>query len=388
MDTFNLGFHYSNTSISNNSMYLGDWRNKISAKLMPSYFAHLNVNFATEQDTGNVDFLNTNYHINQTKLTLLMPISDLFNSYDDTMLNFSFVSEKMKLSQNAINANLFNNDKFRYTSRMRAVPVILTQESYSPGYTFVTGNNVLSINAILVQQTFSDNSITTSTVQNLPQQVNRDDAFYNINRGTGFNLGFKRNIIAGSYLAFEYISKIRMYEFGAQARNYSESGNFDTPQERVLILGLPIFAKSKLEFAAREIAYSQIDVSSQPGYLYYFRNNVNSFLRPNQVSLDNLVVYSIEFKHSINNAIAWNIKISSGQQATTSSVIYNNALARDTAKYSYKIGLSHNTAIGDFNLFASLANKPILIGSTDFGRFTNTTLSPHIEGVASWSFAF
>lgn len=386
MDTFGLGFNYS--ASKTNSMHLGQWKYIISAKLMPSYFDDLSTD---SNSFETLSVLNLNSKINKTRLITRLFSTDSFTDFsNDKVLSFSFISKVGELNQTAINANFYNSNKSFANKSSKISPVaILEQEYYSPGYTLSTGKNAFSINAIFIQQKFSDNSISTSSSQNIYQkQLYLDDHFYNVNRGTGYSINFKREFISDLYLTAAYNSKVRMNEFGSFGQSYSDFGNFDIPQKFLLSLGVPLIGNNKIEFSAENVSYSQIDINSRTGYSYYFLNHVRTFFRPDQVSLDDLTVYSVKFEQNLNGNFIWNIDISSTQQASTSSSIYNNALDKDTAAYSYKVGLYQNTSIGQFHLFASFANKPILVGSTDFGRFTNTSLGQHIEGVASWNFAF
>ena len=133
--------------------------------------------------------------------------------------------------------------------------------------------------------------------------------------------------------------------------------------------------------------YSGINPNVHSGYSEAFLAAFNSPISP-IFKLDDLTVYSMNYEKFLNPETTINLAVFSRQQAPALARIYNRILKEDTANVSYQFGVNRKMPLGEINFIASFANKPIMIGSTDFGRYTSSTLDRHLEGVLSWNLRF
>jgi hypothetical protein len=150
---------------------------------------------------------------------------------------------------------------------------------------------------------------------------------------------------------------------------------------------MPLFDSNKIDFKAEKILYSGVDTNVHSGYSKAFLRAFNSPISP-IFELGDSTVYSMNYEKLLNESTTVNVGVLSRQQAPALANIYNRILKNDTAKFSYQLGFLHKLTIGEINFIASFANKPIMIGSTDFGRFSSSTLDKHLEGVVSWNLSF
>ncbi len=395
-----LGFQeFQGSGLAGNSMYLGQWRNQISNKLNPSYFNHL-VNKRFTKSVSN-NFLNINFLPNFADSNNRF-IAPVFSDYTFGILGtlgigdvyFSFASNNIKFEPSVLESS-WTNFNTGFGSKF-SKPILLEQEYYTPGYVISNGNSSFGVAAILVQQSFLDDSLGSLVVASSSSNfIYFDETQRRTNRGTGYQFNFTQKLFSNIDISVDYQSQINMNEFDAYGRSYSDQGEFDTPGQYTFTLDVPIFTNNvstnsvsanKLSFSAERISYNNIESRVHSGFSEAFLNIYNGIFSP-IYALQDLTVYSMGFEQNINNGFSWNIEITSRQQAPATVEIYDRILTEDTASISYKMGITHNAPIGQFNLYASFANKPLFIGATDFGRF-NSSLSQHIEGVASWSFQF
>jgi len=379
-----LGLKMSN----NNSMFLGKWRNQISAKLNPSYFnqlERLNRSHISSHSSSN---LLSNF-VSSASSNFSVPVfsDSLFNTlYDDSDVYFSFASKNIKLTPHGLSELLTNLDSQTHFKKSNLK--LVEQDFYAPGYVFSKGNSSIGVGIILVQQKFLDNSFGSVTLgQSGISKQYSDSSQININKGTGYQFNVSQKLNSMIDFSFDYQSQVIMNEFDSTGSSYSDPGDFDIPSQYTASVGLKIFKNSKINFAAEEISFSNIDPFVHSGYSQSFLNAYNSPISP-VFKLEDLTVYSVSFKQKVNDNLSWNFNVTSRQQAPATAIIFNNILNNDTASVSYKLGVSLLSNLGQFELFTSFANKPLLIGSTDFGRQANNTLRNHLEGVASWSFQF
>ena len=370
----------------NSSMYLGDWRSQMLDKVNPSYYNRLrnyNQKFGQLQGLSKI-----NYNSNSQQYFIPVATNSIFNSiFNNDSIYFSFESESTKITPFALNQIISNYSGSRFLKSKNQTKLI-EQEFYAPGYVFSKGNSSIGVAAVLVQQRFLDDSFGLVTfASSTSYQLYSDKAFINTNRGTGYQLNFKQKLPASIDVSFEYRSEVKMNEFDSFGRSYSDPGDFDIPSEYTVSLGIPIFNNNRINFSAEKVSSSSIDPVVHSGYSTSFLNVFNSVISP-EFKLEDLTIYSVSFVQHFNDNFSWNVDVVSRQQAPATARIYNRILDNDTASVSYKVGLTHTTAFGDLNLYASFANKPLLIGNTDFGRLSSTSLNSHIEGVASWSYRF
>ena len=382
-DTSILGLSVS----ANSSMYLGEWRNHISSKLNPRYFEQL-ANYKSR--TGLSNYLSQTYYSSTNSRFVIPVFSDnIFNSIsEENYVYFSFTSESVKVTPFALNQLLSTslpNSRFK---KSKSQINLIEQEFYTPGYVFSSGNSSFGVAAVLVQQRFLDDSFGLVSFQSSSSfQLYSDRAFINTNRGTAYQLNFTQKLPANIDVSIDFRSEVKMNEFDSFGRSYSDPGDFDIPSQYTLSLGIPITRSNKINFSAEKISYGSINTTVHSGYSQSFLKVFNSPISP-IFKLQDLTVYSVSFEQNINDRLLWHVDITSRLQAPATAGIYNRILNNDTASVSYKIGFSQSTSFGEFNLFTSFANKPILIGGTDFGRLSNTSLNSHIEGVASWTYRF
>jgi hypothetical protein len=371
---------------NNSSMYLGDWRSQMLDKINPRYYNRLdnyNNNISHLRVLSKISYKNDNQQY-------LVPVATnaIFNSiFNNDSVYFSFALESTKITPFALNQIISNYSGSRFAKSKNQTKLI-EQALYTPGYVISKGNTSFGVAAVLVQQRFLDDSFGLVTfASSSSYQLYSDKAFINTNRGTGYQLNFKQRLPAKIDVSFEYRSEVKMNEFDSFGRSYSDPGDFDIPSEYTASLGIPIFNKNKINFSAEKISYSDVVPVVHSGYSQSFLNIFNSVISP-EFKLEDLTVYSVSFEQNLNDNFSWNVDVISRQQAPATARVYNRILNNDTASVSYKIGLTHRTVFGNLNLYASFANKPLLIGGTDFGRLSSTSLNSHIEGVASWSYRF
>jgi hypothetical protein len=371
--------------IDGNSMYLGEWRRQISAKLNPSYFNQLDRLNTVSAFSQNLisSFISTSSQFRVPAFS-----SSIFNKLsDDSDIYFSFSTKNIKLNQYSISEIQSSFDFQKLDGKFDNAKLV-EQELYAPGYVYSKGNSSIGVGILLVQQKFLDNSFGSVTIGNSSITKFYDESsLLNINKGTGYQFNVSQKLTNRIDFSFDYQSQVVMNEFGSSGRSYSDPGDFDIPSQYTVSLGMTVFEASKINFTAEEIAYSSTDPLVHSGYSQSFLNAYNSPISPLFV-LDDLRVYSISFNQEINDRLNWNMDITSRQQAPATAIIFNNILKNDTASVSYKLGVSFSSSVGQFDLFTSFANKPLLIGGTDFGRRANNSLSNHFEGVASWSLQF
>jgi|GEM_PF-1855469 len=381
-----LGFEISKTH--ENSMYLGQWKDQISNKLNPSYYNRLVELRLTRKFSNNL--LNTSYDQNFTHSTqqFIAPVfkDNFFSLATEGEVYFSFASESIKFSP-ALAKQAFSN--FNSSSLAKnSQSTILEQEYYTPGYVVSTGNSSFGLAAILVQQSFLDDKLGSVTfASNSNNLIFFDEIQRKTTRGTGYQFNFTQKLGKGIDVSIDYQSQVNMNEFDSFGQSYSDGGDFDIPSQYTVSVGMPILG-SRVNFSAERIDYSNVETTIHSGYPQSFLDVTTNGIFSPLFELKDLTVYSASFEKNINNDLSWNMKVVSRQQAAATAAILNNILINDTASVSYKLGLSYTAKMGQLNLFASFANKPLLIGGTEFGRLSGRSLDSHIEGVASWSFQF
>lgn len=385
IDNGQIGFHLSNTPA--NSMYLGKWKNLISNKLNPSYFNSLADNRLSKNVSNqllDISYL-PNYTNNINQFIVPVFTDNILSSVSDGNIYFLFATNNVKFNPVGFESSITNFNPGAYSKISQ--PTLLEQEYYTPGYIISNGNSSFGVAAILVQQSFLDDSLGLLTLaSSSSSNMFFDETQRTINRGTGYQLNFTQRLTNSIDVTFDYQSQINMNEFDAFGQSYSDSGDFDIPSQSAVSIGLPLFG-NRLNFFAERISYSNIIPTVHSGYSQAFLNVFQSAVKPSY-KLDDLIVYSASFEQNINQNFSWNFEVTSRQQAPATAVAYDRILTEDTASVSYKIGVTHTASLGQFNFFASFANKPLFIGGTDFGRLSSTSLNSHIEGVASWSFQF
>ncbi len=372
---------------NDNSMYLGKWRNAISNKINPNYFNELDSGVNVSEITS---YQSLPGYINDVN-RFIVPVfsNDAFNSIElNNDVFFSFVSETVTITPLAFNQF---NDTFTGSSgfkKPQSQLKIVEQEYYAPSYVFSRGKSSIGVGAVLLQQRFLDDSFGLATfASSSTYQPYDDQSFVTTNRGTGYQLNVSQELPANINVSFDYRSEILMNEFDTLGRSYSDPGDFDIPSQYTLSVGVPVRENIQFGFTAEKISFNSIDPIVHSGYSESFLNAFNSPISP-IFKLQDLTVYTVSYKQFINKHLSWNIHVTSRQQPAATAKVFDRILKNDTASISYKIGISQNTSLGQFDLFASFADKPILIGSTDFGRLSSTSLNSHIEGVASWSYRF
>ena len=389
VDKQSLGFKVSSSTLqTRNSMYLGQWKDQISNKLNPSYFNSL----VSKRFTKNVSYnklldikFMPNYVDRSNKFIAPVFSDNTFALLDKGSIYFSFASDSIQFEPTLLERSLSNFNSSAFGSKY-SKPTLLEQEYYTPGYVISNGKSSFGVAAILVQQSFLDDSLGSMTVATSSRNFVYFEKVQRLtNRGTGYQFNFTQKLFSDIDLSIDYQSQINMNEFDAYGRSYSDQGEFDIPKQYTVSLGVPVFA-NKMNFSAERISYSNIDSRVHSGFSEAFLNVYRGVFSP-IYKLQDLTVYSMSFEQSFNNNFSWSMEVTSRQQAPATFEIYDRILKEDTASVSYKLGVSHNAPIGQFSFYASFANKPLFIGTTDFGRF-NSSLNQHFEGVASWSFQF
>lgn len=385
VDSQQLGFHISKSL--DDSMYLGQWRDQISSKLNPRYFSRL----VNKRLTKNVSsqLLDSSYlpNFSNNNSLFVVPVftDNAFTFLRDGNINFSFASDSVRFEPSMLKSSIksFNSTLNSKYSK----PTLLEQEYYTPGYVISNENSSFGVAAILVQQSFLDDSLGSTTVASSSSNfIYSLKEQRKVNRGIGYQFNFTQKLFNEVYLSIDHQSQINMNEFDAFGSTYSDQGDFDLPSQYAVSLGLPVLG-SKVNFSAERIAYSNVESNVHSGFSEAFLNVYNGIFNP-IYELQDLTVYSVSIEQSVNENFSWNAELASRQQAHATSEIYDRILTQDTASVSYKLGMTYTAPIGQVNFYASFANKSLFIGATDFGRFSNSTSTQHIEGVASWSFQF
>jgi len=376
---------FDHSSEKNNSMHLGQWRNQISEKLNPSFFNRLN---HLSQDTR---FIQRHFSYTVEEYSFEAPVfskSDFSSKLENTEMYFSFATQSINATPFALNQFISSLSPKTQFSKSKSNHQIVQQDYYAPSYTYSHGKSSFGLGFILVQQRFLDDSFGSVTYAvSTPSSFYDDSSLLSTNRGTGYNLNFVQNLPADVNLYVNYQTKIEMNEFDLFGQSYSDPGDFDIPSHYSVSLSVPFFDSHKFNFKAEKILYSGIETNVHSGYSEEFIRAFNSPISP-IFELDDLTVYSINYAKVLSDETTLNLGVLSRQQAPALANIYNRILKSDTAEFSYQMGLIHNLNFGELNFVASYANKPIMIGSTDFGRFSSSTLDKHLEGVVSWNLRF
>lgn len=369
----------------NNSMYLGQWRNQISDKLNPSYFNQLS-QIHYDPAIINKPF---NYTVEEFKFDgPVFTQYDFSNNFRDSEMYFSFSTQSINSTAFAVSQFISSLSPQTQFSKSKSNQQVVQQDFYAPSYTFSHGQSKFGLGFILVQQRFLDDSFGAVTYAvSTPSAISENPSLLNTKRGTGYNLNFEQRLPANIDLFLNYQTKIEMNEFDLLGHSYSDPGDFDIPSHYSASLSIPFFNSNKLNIIAEEILYSDINPIVHSGYSAEFLAAFNSPISP-IFKLDDLTVYSMNYEKLLNPETTINLAVFSRQQAPAVAKIYNRILKADTAEFSYQFGINHKLTIGEINFIASFANKPILIGSTDFGRFTSSTLDRHLEGLISWNLRF
>lgn len=387
-DFATLGFNSS----QNNSMFLGQWKNQIANKLNPSFYSNLD---KVKSSTNFSKLLVSSKYV-LTQQRFIVPVfADNFSldDFNKSGLYFSFSSEQQLLHPFAMKQLI--NDVFSPVSntsildkRTKAYSKLIGQELYTPGYVLTNGKSSFGVGAILVQQRFLDDSFGNITFSSTSTfQPYNDKTFINTSKGAGYQLNFTQQLPANISFNVDYRSRIKMNEFDTLGSSYSESGDFDIPRQYTLSLSVPFSHGYKLNLSSENIDYSNSKAVVHAGYSEAFLRIALSPLRP-LFELEDLTVYALGIEKQFAKNMSWKATIITRQQAPATKQIFDTILKNDTAAYSYRLGFSKNVSMGKFDFYASYADKPLLIGGTEFGRLTSTELTRHIEGVASWSFSF
>ena len=383
MDTQTLGISYS----KNNSMFLGQWKSQIADKINPAFYSNLD-DLSSSANSANSMFYSK--YLVTTKRFIVPVFADNFSLEDigSKSLYFSFATENQTRTPFSV-SQMFNDvSSFVTDKKEKSFSKLVSQEFYTPSYVISNGKSSFGIGAVLVQQRFLDDTFGNMTFSSSSTfQPYSDKALINTNRGTGYQLNFTQQLPAEVSLTFDYRSRIEMNEFDSFGSSYSEPGDFDIPRQYSLLLSVPFAQGYKLNLSSENIDYSNSNTIVHAGYSPSFLRAYNSPIR-SIFELKDLTAYSVGIEQQLTRTMLWKAAVVSRQQAPATTEVYNNILKNDTAAYSYRLGFSKIVSLGEFNFFASYANKPILIGGTEFGRFTSTQLTRHLEGVASWSFSF
>jgi len=383
VDAHTLGFSYS----KNDSMFLGQWKGQIANKLNPVFYSNLGT---LKSRVGFFKVSDNSKYVLREKRFLAPVFTDNF-SLDDIVsksMYFSLSTENQSLTPFAIALMLNDISTFVANKQSKSYSQLIGQDFYTPSYMISNGKSSFGVGAVLVQQRFLDNSFGNMVFPSSSTfQPYSDRALVSTNRGTGYQLSFNQQLPAGIDFGFDYRSRVEMNEFDLFGGSYSEPGDFDIPRQYTLRLSVPFSHGFKLNLSSENIDYSNSNIVVHAGYSQAFLRAFNGPIRA-EFSLEDLTVYSIGIEQQLTQGVLWKAAVVSRQQAPATTQTYKAILENDTAAYSYRLGFSKIISLGEFNLFASFANNPILIGGTEFGRITNTELNRHIEGVASWSFSF
>ncbi len=380
----------SSVKSSQGAMYLGSWKRLIASKIYPSYFAQLNL--ATNTQSSN-DFPSSGYNsflFNQNpsgnRYYVVFDENIFSNFVKDSELSFSFASQSLKVSDfefNQIQSSFEPQQKIK-----RKQSPLVAQEFYAPGYVLTKGGSSIGISAILIQQSFLDDVYGSVTYNSRTNSQNyNEQAYFETSRGYGFKFNYKQNLFAGIKASMAYQSRIYMSAYDSIGYTYFEPGDFDIPSQYSFALDIPLFDHNKIMLSTENIAYSQTTPLVHAGYSYDFLQAYNNSAIRSEYKLKDLQVYSVMFKQAIGKNFAINLQALSRQQPPATAKIYNNILNKDTAQFSYRVGITQKTALGTFSLSASFANKPILFGRSEFGRLSRYS-SRHMEGVLAWNLQF
>lgn len=379
-----------------NSMYLGQWRNQISEKINPSYFNRLSNN--ASRSFSQRDNVRTIGNLSFQSFHLTAPVFSMYDYSEisqDKTVSFLFSNESIKATSFAISQiaeQMFSEIKPGY--KKTSYSPIVEQQYYAPGYVISNGNSSFGIAAVLVQQRYLDDtfgSVTFADTDKYSYSLSDSRTLYSTNKGSGYQLNFSQNLPLGMQVSFGHQSRIEMNEFDTFGRGYSDSGDFDIPRNTSLSLNVGAGESQSITLSAKNIAYSSIqtngDIVDSSGYSQAFLSVFNGVFSP-IFKLDDLTVYSVSFDKRLSDELTWNLVVTSRQQPPATAEVLDNILKNDTASISYRFGVTKHLLNGEFNLFASYANKPIVVGRTDFGRVSGFSPGSHVEGVVSWNFQF
>lgn len=386
----------SSLNLSENSMYLGQWRSQISDRLNPGFFNRLSTHVSNSVAASEKSRISVG--LSTRSFNVAVPV---FSEYkytgiaDDKSVSFLFSNETVTATSFAISQiaeQMFSEIKPGYNKSSYS-PVV-EQQYYAPGYVFSSGGSSFGIAAVLVQQRYLDDSfgsVTYADTDNYSYSLSNDKNLFATNKGSGYQLNYSQKLPWGMNISFGHQSRIVMNEFDTFGRNYSDSGDFDIPRNSSLSLNVPVGKSQSITIAAKNIAYSSIqtngDIVDSSGYSDAFLNVFNGVFSP-IFKLDDLTVYSVSFDKRISDELTWNLVVTSRQQAPATAQVLDDILRNDTASASYRIGVTKRLMYGEFNLFASFANKPVVVGRTDFGRVSSFSPGNHVEGVISWNLQF
>jgi hypothetical protein len=370
------------------SMYLGEWKNDIVAKIMPRYFEDI-AKDSSRISSSQPSLLPTeryNSYLSRTTSIVFSKDSNIFKSNNGLLFSFQFESlEPNEFALNEILGSHFSKSKI---SKFDNVSNFVNQQTYVPGYSYTYGLSSFGFAAVLVQQNFIDSTFGSMTLESSnSSSLYNDRVLFETNRGIGYQLSYSLNLPFKSNFNLNYQSKIEMNEFGSNGNGYRDPGDFDIPEYYTLALNIPVIESNIVNFSSQRILYSDIAARVHNGYSEDFLRLFNSPVQPTLV-WDNLTVYTLGYKRIVSDETSWSLDMSSRQQAPATDEFLNQILNNDTAEYSYKISLKQQLAGGELNLFASYADKPVLIGRTDFGRFTQNNLDSHVEAGISWNLYF
>jgi hypothetical protein len=375
----------SNTKVS---MYLGEWKSDMAAKIMPRYFDYIaNNNSRIINQTPSIlpsDRYNT--YSSRTSNLVFSKDSNIFKNNNGLL--FSFQTEQTNANDFTINqilGNRFTKSKFTESDINTS---FINQQLYAPGYSYTYGLSSFGFAAVLVQQNFIDNTFGSMTLESSnSSSIYNDKVLFETNRGIGYQVNYSHKLPFNSNLSFNYQSKIEMNEFGSNGNGYKDPGDFDIPEYYSFDFNLAVFDSNTINFKAQRILYNEILAKVHDGYSEEFLQIFNSPVQPS-FEWDDLTVYSLGYEKTLNEGSSLGLDLTSRQQAPATEEFLNQILNNDTAEYSYKLSFKQILAGGELNLFASYADKPVLIGRTDFGRFTQNNLDTHIEAGISWNLHF
>ena len=370
---------------NNESMYLGSWKRLISNKINPSYFTQLNSLESSSRHFSDYQF-GSDIIGQDSKYSGIVFSDNLFNSIiDDQQLYFSFSTQSINIS--AFKLNQLYSGFVPSSNISKTQSPIISQEFYSPGYVLSKGGSSLAVSAVLVQQSFLDDAFGSVTFNNHSNsQFYNDKSFVNSTKGYGYKVSYSQVLPAQITSTFTYQSRIYTSTFESFTYTYLEPGDFDMPSQYSFALDVPLMKNNTVKFNADMISYSQTKPYVHSGYSDDFLAIYDVVVRTG-LAFKDLVVYSVDFEQKVSDNLSFNVQVLSRQQPLATTKNYSRVLRKDTAQYSYRVGLLQKTSFGDFSFSASFASKPLLFGRSEFGRISKAA-NQHLEGVLSWSLQF
>jgi hypothetical protein len=327
-----------------------------------------------------------NTYLSRTTSIVFSKDSNIFKSNNGLL--FSFQTEKLELNEFALSELLGSNFNKSQFSKTDVASKFVNQQLYAPGYSYTYGLSSFGFAAVLVQQNFIDPTFGSMTLESSnSSSLYNDKVLFETNRGIGYQLNYSQNLPLNSTFILNYQSKIEMNEFGNNGNSYKDPGDFDIPEYYSLALNIPMIESNLISFTAQRILYNDITPKVHSGYSAEFLRLFNSPVQPT-FEWDDLTVYTLGYEKTVNDQTSWSLDLSSRQQAPATDEFLNRILNNDTADFSYKFSVKQLLAGGELNLFASYADKPVIIGRTDFGRFTQNNLDSHVEAGISWNLYF